>query len=147
MKNVPKLLKCATTVIESAGGKHDLKALPGEICMAIFRCSQYFVPQINSPQLSNIIHHNNIRIQVNHPLNLNRDNISQINPRVIQRLVQSLANRFRYLAPNPVRIKPVHPETEVRKRRLDAGMYLGFQPGTEEMEHDVFGTRGVLQDG
>ena len=58
-----------------------------------------------------------------------------------------MANGFGDFATNPIGFEAINFEPEVRKGGLDGGENLGLEPCPEEMELDVFRTRGVLENG
>ncbi|KAL4038737.1 hypothetical protein IC575_002361 [Cucumis melo] len=87
----------------------------------------YLITQIHTPKLSNIINNNQIRIQINNSLNLRRQNLRQINPRIIQRLIQSLTDRFRYFPSNPTCVESINPKFQIRKCRFDTREHLPFK--------------------
>lgn len=66
--------------------------------------------EVDGPELGDVIYNNEVRIQVNHPGELVREQIREINPGVIQRLVECAPNRYGYLVPDEAGIEGVNLE-------------------------------------
>ncbi|PON52878.1 hypothetical protein TorRG33x02_307230 [Trema orientale] len=118
----------------------------GEVGVAVLRRRQDPPSQIDGPEPGDVVDHHQVGVEVYHALHVLRDDLGQVHPRIVEWLVQGLADRLRDLAPDPVRVEPVDPEVEAREGGPDGGEHATVEPGPEEVELHVLGTRGVLQD-
>ena len=114
--------------------------------MAIFGCAKNMCTQIDFPQLRHVIYNDQIRIEVDYPANPGGQQIGEVHPRVIQRLIESSANGVRDLSPDEVGVEVVEIEVEVRKGGGDNPAELqSAVRGGDEVEHDVLRAGSVLE--
>nr|GMD12999.1 hypothetical protein MIMGU_mgv11b008018mg [Ipomoea batatas] len=104
-------------------------------------------PVLHFLELQDVVHHDEIGVEINDAFDVGGENVDEIGPGVVQGLVQRLADRLRDQAPDPGGVEAVNLEVEIGKRGLDAGEDVGVVSEPEEMEDDVFGAGGVLEDG
>lgn len=116
--------------------------------MAILRRSKHALPQIYAPQLRHVIDHDQVRVEVDDAAHARRQKIGEVDSRVVERLVQRAANRVRDLSLHQVAVEVVEVEFQVRECGGDdaAEVFPAVVRG-DEMEDDVLGTRGVLENG
>ncbi|KAF3431984.1 hypothetical protein FNV43_RR26721 [Rhamnella rubrinervis] len=96
------------------------------------------------------IDHHHTRVEIARaatPKRRREDWVGEVDPRVVERLVQCSANGVRDLALDDVDVEMVEVEAEVWERGGDNSPEVAPALGRDEVEDDVLRARGVLQDG
>lgn len=106
------------------------------------------VAQVNAPELSNVVHHDQVRVEVDDAADVGRDEVSEVDPGVVEGLVKGPPDGVADLPPDDLSIEPVDMEPEVGERGSDDSTEVVAPVGHgEEVEDDVLRAGGVLEDG
>ena len=106
------------------------------------------------PELRHVIDDDQIGVEVDYAANTGRQEIRQVDPRVVERLIQRSPNGVGDLSDHQVGIEVVEVEAQVRERRRHdaAETIVGTAAAVvpvrgDEVENDVLRARSVLEDG
>lgn len=119
----------------------------GEVSVAILRRAEHVLTQIDVPQLRHVIDDDQVGVEVDDSPDAGGEEIGEVDPRVVERLVQSSANGVGDLALDDVDVEVVEVEAEVRESGGDDSAEFCAALGRDEMEDDVLRARGVLKNG
>ncbi|RDX98768.1 hypothetical protein CR513_18271, partial [Mucuna pruriens] len=92
-----------------------------EVGMAIFGCPDGSRTQAGAPQFGNVIHHDQIGIQVYDPPHAALEKIREVIPCVVQRLLQGLPHGGGDQVAHNLRIKVIDLEVQLRESGFDEG--------------------------
>ncbi|TKY52485.1 hypothetical protein E2542_SST24007 [Spatholobus suberectus] len=116
-----------------------------EVGVAVFGGTDGSRTQAGSPQFRNVIHHDQIGIQVYHSPHAALEKIGEVIPRVVEWLFQGLPHGGGDQVAHDFRIEVIDLELQLREGGFDEGFQIGLRD--EEVEEDVLRALGVLEDG
>ncbi|PON53754.1 hypothetical protein TorRG33x02_304400 [Trema orientale] len=133
-------------------GPEPVREVLGEVGVAVLRGPDDACPrQGRAPELVDVVDDDHVGVKVNDPVNAGIEDVAEVVPGVVQRVLQGLADRGRDEVDDRVLPEDVDLEPERRERGSDElTQDAGARPvelGRDEVEEDVVGARGVLQDG
>lgn len=114
--------------------------------MAILRRAEHVLAQIDVPELLHVIDDDQVGVEVDDTTDARGEEIGEVDPSVVERLVESSADGVGDLALDDVDVEVVEVEAEVRESGGDYSPELRPALGRNEMEDDVLGAGGVLKD-
>ncbi|PON40550.1 LOW QUALITY PROTEIN: hypothetical protein PanWU01x14_296860 [Parasponia andersonii] len=117
----------------------------GEVGVAVLRGPDRPRPEARPPQLRNVVHHDQIRVEVDDPPDAGLEQVRQVVPGVVQRLLQRLPHRRRDQAPHGRGIEVVHLEVELGEGGPHQGLEAAL--GDQEVEEDALRAERVMEDG
>ncbi|KAJ8621197.1 hypothetical protein MRB53_029726 [Persea americana] len=119
----------------------------GEIGMAVLGRPEDMGAEIYRPELGHVVYDDEIRVEVDDPSDPRWEEIREVDPSVVEGLIEGSANGGGDLALDEIAVEVVEAEVEVREGVEDGVAELGAAVGGEEVEDDVFRAGGVLEDG
>lgn len=120
----------------------------GEVGVAVLGSTQDMCTQVDTPQLRHVIYYDEIGIEVDNATNGGGQEIGEVDPGIVQWLIESSAYGGGDLALDEVGIEEVKMEVEVREGSgNDTTQLWATALGSDEMEHNILGTRSVLENG
>ena len=120
--------------------------------MAILRSPDDTCPgQRRVPELGDVVDNDHVRVEVDDSVNAPVENVSEVVPSVVQRILESLSDRSRYQVDHRVFPENVYFEAQRREGRPDEltqhARARRVELGGDEVEEDVLGTRRVAENG
>lgn len=116
----------------------------GEVGVAVLGRPDGSGTEAGGPEPGNIIDDDEIRVQVDDPLDAGLQQIRQVVAGVIERLLQRLPHRRGDQAPYHPWVEVVDPKLQLRESGLDQDFQIRLRD--EEVEEDTLRAQRVLQD-
>lgn len=119
----------------------------GEVGVAVFRRSENVGAEIDGPELGDVVDDDQVRVEVDDPSDPSWEEIRQVDPGVVEGLVEGSSDGGGDLPLDEAGVEVVEAEIEVGEGGDDGAAELGAAVGGEEVEDDVLRAGGMLEDG
>lgn len=124
------------------------REVASEVRMAVLRRAEHVALEIDPPELGHVVDDDEIGVEVDYAADAGGEEIREVDPGVVERLVQGSPDGVGDFAEDEVGIEVVDVELEVRERSRDDAAEIGSATAVgDEVEDDVLGAGGVLEDG
>lgn len=131
---------------EGGVGPESLRVVAGEVGLAVLRRGEDLTPEVGPPELGDVVDDNDVGVEVDDAPDVVGEDVRHVDPGVVEGLVEGLPDGLGYLVPDPGRVEGVQLEAEEGECGFDEGGDFGVEVDGEEVEGDVLGARGVLED-
>lgn len=125
-----------------------VREVVGEVSVTILWCSENARAEIDLPELRDVVDDDEIGVEVDDSSDGGREEIGEVDPGVVERLVEGAADGIGDLSADEVGVEVVEAEGEGGERGCDdAAELVAAVSCGDEVEDDVLWTGCVLKDG
>lgn len=129
-------------------GPEPRREVGGEVGVAVLGGPEDAVAEVYGPELGHVVDDDEVGVEVDDAADGGGEQVGEVHPGVVEGLVQGAADGVGDLAPDEVGVEVVEAEREVGEGGGDGAAEVGAAAGGgDEVEDDVLGAGGVLEDG